>query len=146
MELDIQEITEILPQRYPFLMVDRVIELEEKKKIVSLKNISINEYFFAGHFPGRPIMPGALIVEAMAQTAIVFFAKSYPEQVKEDLLYYLGKVEAKFLNPVLPGDQLKIEVKPIKVISNMGIVEAQAFVGDKLVARAELAFAAKNVS
>jgi 3-hydroxyacyl-[acyl-carrier-protein] dehydratase len=89
-------------------------------------------------------MPGVLIIEAMAQTAIVFFAKSYQAEMKKDFLYYLGKVEAKFLAPVFPGDQLKIEVKPLKIIAYMGIVEAQGFVGDKVVARAQLAFAAKE--
>ena len=104
----------------------------------------MNEYYFAGHFPGRPIMPGVLIIEAMAQSAIVFFAKSYQAELGKGFLYYLGKVEAKFLAPVLPGDQLKIEVKPLKILAYMGIVEAEAFVGDKVVARAELIFAAKE--
>jgi len=143
MEFDIKEIQKILPQTYPFLLIDRIIEFEPKKRIVSLKNVSFNEYFFAGHFPGMPVMPGVLIIEAMAQTAIIFFAKSYQAEMQKEMLYYLGKVEAKFLNPVFPGDQLKIEVKPLKILAMMGIVEASASVGDKLVAKAELAFAAK---
>ena len=144
MVFDTQEIERILPQRYPFMMIDRVDEFEPKKRILAIKNVSMNEYYFAGHFPGRPIMPGVLIIEAMAQSAIVFFAKSYQAELGKGFLYYLGKVEAKFLAPVLPGDQLKIEVKPLKILAMMGIVEAEAFVGDKVVARAELVFAAKE--
>ncbi len=144
MELDIKEIQKILPQTYPFLLIDRIVEFEPKKRIVSLKNVSFNEYFFAGHFPGMPVMPGVLIIEAMGQTAIVFFAKSYPAELQSGTLYYLGKVEAKFMQPVFPGDQLKIEVKPLKILAMMGIVEATASVGDKIVAKAELIFAAKG--
>lgn len=146
MDLDIHEIEKILPQRYPFLMIDRITELEPKKKAVALKNVSFNEGFFAGHFPGNPVMPGVLIVEAMAQASIVFFAESYPEQAKAGLIYYLGKVQAKFTHPVFPGDQLRIEVTPVKIISRMAIVEAKAYVKDNLVTHAELAFAAKESS
>lgn len=127
MVFDVQEIEKILPQRYPFMMIDRVEEFEPKKRVLAIKNVSMNEYYFAGHFPGTPVMPGVLIIEAMAQSAIVFFAKSYQAEMKKDMLYFLGKVEAKFLAPVLPGDQLKIEVKPLKILAYMGIVEAQAF-------------------
>lgn len=144
MEFDIREIEKILPQKYPFLLIDRIIAFEPKQSITSVKNVSYNEDFFSGHFPGNPVMPGALIIEAMAQTAIVYFAKSYPEKIQENLVFYLAKADAKFTHPVVPGDQLKIEIKPIKVISRMAIVEANAFVGDKEVAHAELAFAAKE--
>jgi len=144
MELDIQQIRKILPQSYPFLLIDGILEFEPKKRIVSLKNVSVNEYYFPGHFPERPIMPGVLIIEAMAQTAIVFFAKSYTQELEGEFLYYLGKVEAKFLNPVLPADQLKIEVKPLKILAMMGIVEAVAYVEEKRVAEAKLVFAAKK--
>lgn len=144
MEININEIEKILPQKYPFLLIDRVIEFEEKKRIIALKNITANEHQFVGHFPGNPIMPGVLILEAMAQTAIVFFVKSYPDKNTENMLYYLGKVNAKFMAPVIPGDQLHIELIPLKIISRMGIVEAKAVVNNTLVARAELAFAARE--
>jgi len=143
MEFDIKEIQKVLPQTYPFLMIDRIVEFEPKKRIVALKNVSYNEQFFSGHFPGMPVMPGVLIVEGMAQAAIMLFAKSYPEELKKGTLYYLGKVEIKFAIPVFPGDQLKIEIKPLKILAMMGIVNAEAFVGKKLVAHGRLSFVAK---
>ena len=144
MEFDIKEIQKILPKTYQFLLIDRIEEFEPKKRILSLKNVSYNESFFAGHFPGTPVMPGVLIIEAMAQTAIIFFAKSYQAEMKKDLLYYLGKVEAKFMRPVFPGDQLKIVVEAIKILSTAAIVNATAFVQDKEVARGEIGFSAKE--
>ena len=143
MNIDYLEIKKILPQSYPFIMVDGIKEFLPKEKLVSFKNITINEVYLTGHFPNRPIMPGVLIIESMAQSAIIFFAKSYEEKIRKDLLYYLGKVEAKFLRPVFCGDRLEIEIKPLKIISNAGIVSACAFVKDTLVAKAELAFSAK---
>ena len=142
--LNIEEIQKILPQKFPFLMIDRVLELEPGKKITALKNISINEDFFSGHFPGRPVMPGVLIIEAMAQAAIIMFYS--PEKVSEDkkASYYLGSVKARFLHPVSAGDQLKITVEPIKVISGAGLVQARAEVAGKEVASAELSFSVKH--
>ena len=140
--LNIEEIQKILPQRFPFLMLDRVLELEPAKKVVAIKNVSVNEGFFAGHFPGKPIMPGALIIEAMAQAGIILF---YAEgnALEKSVAYYLTGVKARFLHPVFPGDQLRIVVEPVKVITGAGIVKAEAFVADKEVANAELTFSAK---
>ena len=141
--LNYKEIIKILPQRYPFLMIDRVLELEPGKKVVAVKNVSFNEEFFAGHFPGQPIMPGVLIIEAMAQASIIlFYGENY--LAKKKMNYYLGSVKVRFLHPVLPGDQLKIVVEPIKVISGAAIVKAQAFVEEKEVAGGEISFIAKE--
>jgi len=125
-------------------MIDRVLELEPGKKVVAVKNVSFNEEFFAGHFPGQPIMPGVLIIEAMAQASIVLF---YGENslAKKRMNYYLGSVKVRFLHPVFPGDQLKIVIEPVKVISGAAIVKAQAFVEEKEVAGGEISFIAKEV-
>jgi len=138
--LDIEEIKSILPHRYPFLMIDKVIEVE-KDKLISIKNVSANEYFFEGHFPKNKVMPGVLIIEAMAQSAIIFFYCT--KNKKKDAIYYLGKVEAKFFKPVFPGDQLTIEINPLKLFSDRGIVKSQAKVKDSIVATAEIAFSVK---
>lgn len=142
--LDIEEIRKILPQRYPFLMIDRVLELDPGKKIVALKNVSFNEEYFSGHFPGQPIMPGILIIEAMAQASIVLFYGSQDPARNKKLSYYLGSVKVRFLNPVIPGDQLKITIEPLKMLSSAGIVKAQATVSDKEVAVGEISFMAKE--
>ena len=142
--LEIEEIKKILPQRFPFLMLDRVLELEEGKKAVALKNVSINDGFFLGHFPERPIMPGVMIIEAMAQASIILFCASLGKAKGQKTVYYLGAVKAKFLHPVIPGDQLKITVEPLKMVSGAAIVKASAEVEDKKVAEGELVFSAKE--
>jgi len=142
--LDIEEIRKILPQRYPFLMIDRVLEIEPGKKIVALKNVSFNEEFFSGHFPDTSIMPGILIIEAMAQASIILFYGSQDPGQDKKLLYYLGSVKVRFLHPVIPGDQLKITIEPLKMLSSAGIVKAQATVSDKEVAVGEISFMAKE--
>lgn len=144
MQLDFEEIKKLIPQRFPFIMIDRILELEPGKKAVSLKNVSGNDIFFLGHFPDKAVFPGAAIIEAMAQTAIILFAAAKEGQSFKKPLYYFGSVKARFLNPVHPGDQIKITVLNVKSIPNVSYVSAEAFVGDKKIAEAELAFSVKD--
>lgn len=144
MELDILDIKKIIPHRFPFLLIDRVIDMRPKEKLVAIKNVSINEQYFIGHFPQEKVMPGVLIVEAMAQAGCLYYYYSKNLHGK-NLVYYLGKVAAKFLAPVVPGDQLRIEVTTIKFMANMGFLKTQAFVAEKLVAEAEIGFGTKEV-
>jgi len=144
--LEIEEIQKILPQRFPFLMIDRVTELDPGKKVVAIKNVTVNEGFFDGHFPDNPIMPGVLIVEAMAQASIVLFHSKFnanEAQVKK-MSYYLGSVKVRFMHPVFPGDQLKITVEPVKMVTGAAIVNVVACVDDKEVAKGELVLSAKE--
>jgi 3-hydroxyacyl-[acyl-carrier-protein] dehydratase len=141
MIMDINEIIRILPHRYPFLLIDRIEALEEGKRIVALKNVSMGEQFFTGHFPQKAVMPGVLILEAMAQTSIILFYMSKAKgKDPKKFLYYFGSAKVKFKNVVTPGDQLRIEITPKRILSNMGIVDGVACVGDKVVATAELGF------
>ncbi|MBM3251522.1 MAG: UDP-3-O-[3-hydroxymyristoyl] N-acetylglucosamine deacetylase, partial [Candidatus Omnitrophica bacterium] len=137
-ELDIAEIMKVLPHRYPFLLVDRVISLEEGKRAVGIKNVTINDNFFTGHFPDRPVMPGVLIIEAMAQVGGVLMLSQAKNFGK--IAYFIAADNIKFRKPVLPGDQLVLEVEVIKVRSRTGQVHTQAKVDDKLVAEADLMF------
>lgn len=143
-ELGIEEIQKVLPQRYPFLFIDRIIELEPGKKVVAVKNVTINEGFFAGHFPDKPVMPAALIIEAMAQAAIFIYHSAYEQELEKNPDYYIGSLKARFLHPVFPGDRLKIIAEAVKLIPGGGFVNAAVFVEDKEVAGAELVFAAKR--
>ena len=143
MELNILQIQKIIPHRFPFLLIDKVIYLEPNEKLVAIKNVSVNEHFFVGHFPEEKVMPGVLIIEAMAQAGCVYFYYSKGIQDKQ-LVYYLAKVTAKFLSPVVPGDQLKIEVETIKMMKKVGFLRTKAFVNDKLVAEAEIGFSIKE--
>ena len=121
-EMDINEVLAHLPQRYPILMIDRVKELEPGKRIVAVKNVSANEPHFQGHFPGRPIMPGVLILEAMAQAAgiMVFSAEGAVQQNDRQVYYYVGIDNARFKKPVVPGDQLELEVKLERALRGIG--------------------------
>ncbi len=144
MQLEIHQIKEIIPHRYPFLMIDRVVDLIPNEKLVAVKNVSVNEQYFQGHFPEEKVMPGVLMTEAMAQAGCIFFYYSKGEQGKK-YIYYLGKVTVKFLAPVVPGDQLRLEVTPRKLLPKTGIIATQALVGDKKVAEAEIVFSVKKV-
>ena len=144
MELDILEIKKIIPHRFPFLLIDKVVSVVPNEKLIAIKNVSINEQFFTGHFPGEKIMPGVLIVEAMAQAGCIYFYYSKGLQGKT-CVYYLAKVEAKFHAPVVPGDQLRIEVTTIKLMPKVGFLNTKAFVSDRLVAEAEIGFSVKEV-
>ena len=133
------EIQDVIPHRYPFLLVDRIIEIEPMKRAVGIKNVTINEQFFQGHFPGHPVMPGVLILEAMAQVGGV--AMLYPEENRGKLAFFAGMDRVKFRRPVVPGDQLRMVAEIIKVRSNMGKLWVQSFVDEQLVAEGEFLFA-----
>ncbi len=137
MVFDVNSIMKILPHRYPFLLVDKIIHLELDKKVVGIKSVTINEPFFQGHFPGQPIMPGVLIIEAMAQTGGLLMLNSYIDP-SEKLVYFMGINKAKFRKPVVPGDQLVLEAELINRKSKVVVMKAQAFVDNNLVAEAEL--------
>ena len=135
--LDINEIMRILPHRFPFLLIDRVIDLERRQRIVAIKNVTINEPFFAGHFPNMPIMPGVLIVEAIAQAGGALLLTELSEELRaQRLMVFTGIERARFRRPVLPGDQVRIEVE-VKAWRMTAVrMEGKAFVGDKRVAEA----------
>ena len=136
--LDINEIIKILPHRYPFLLVDRVTEMEPGKRIVGLKNVSMNEQFFPGHFPDHPVMPGVLIIESMAQVACILAILSSDESTRSKVTYFVGIDNARFRRPVVPGDQLRLEVVATGKKRGIWNFTAQAFVDGKLVTDAEL--------
>jgi 3-hydroxyacyl-[acyl-carrier-protein] dehydratase len=133
------EIQEIIPHRYPMLLVDRIIELEPLKRAVGIKNVTMNELFFQGHFPGHPVMPGVLILEAMAQVGGV--AILYADENRGKLAMFAGMDHVKFRKQVVPGDQLRMVAEITKLRSSRGKLWAQAFVDDQLVAEAEFLFA-----
>jgi len=137
-ELDITEIKKILPHREPFLFVDRIVSLEAGKRAVGIKNVSINDYFFKGHFPDKPVMPGVIIVESMAQVGGVMMLSLHENRGK--LAYFMAIDKVKFRKPVVPGDQLVLEIEAIKIKSRTGQVYGKALVNGKIVAEAELMF------
>jgi 3-hydroxyacyl-[acyl-carrier-protein] dehydratase len=135
--LDVQDIQSIIPHRYPFLLLDRVTEIRRKEKIVALKNVTNNEPFFQGHFPGYPIMPGVLVVEAMAQAGAVLLLTEVEDR-QGKLMVFTGIERARFRKPVVPGDQLRIEVGVLAFRRYACKISCEAFVGEKLVCEAVL--------
>jgi 3-hydroxyacyl-[acyl-carrier-protein] dehydratase len=135
--MDINEILSILPHRYPFLLVDRVVEYEVGKSLVAIKNVSFNEPYFQGHFPQKPIMPGVLILEALAQaTGLLAFAGRDRNAVRDSLYYFVGIDNARFKRPVEPGDQLRLSVQMQKIKRGIGVFNAEALVDGKIAASA----------
>ncbi len=137
MVLNTHEIMKMLPHRYPFLLVDRIVELEEGKRVVGIKNVTINEPFFQGHFPGHPIMPGVLIIEAMAQVSGILAMLT--DKISNDkVTYFTGIDNARFRKPVVPGDVLRLESELINCRRGLYCFQGKAYVGDTLVAGAEI--------
>ena len=140
-ELRIAEIMRILPHRYPFLLIDRVLEVEVDKRLVALKNVSINEPFFNGHFPGAPVMPGVLTIESMAQAGAILgliAARNADADLTNTLIYFMGIDEAKFRRPIVPGDQMRIVVEVLRRKSIVWKMKGQVYVGSELAAEATL--------
>ena len=137
MILDVTEIQKILPHRYPFLFVDAIVEMERLKRVVGIKNVTINESYFQGHFPGKPIMPGVLIIEAMAQTGGLLLLQEVPDR-EDKLLYFVAVDGARFRRPVVPGDQLKLEIKVVSWRGDFCKLEGRATVNGQLAAEATL--------
>lgn len=136
--IDILEILRLLPHRYPFVMVDRILSVEVREKIVGLKNVTFNEPFFQGHFPGRPVMPGVLILEGMAQVGGIMAFYANPEAIGNKLLFFAGIDKARFRKPVVPGDQLIFNLDFIKQKRSVMVMNAKATVDDQVVAEANL--------
>jgi beta-hydroxyacyl-ACP dehydratase FabZ len=135
--LEIREIMDRIPHRYPFLLVDRVIELVPQQRIVAIKNVTMNEPFFQGHFPGAPVMPGVLVIEAIAQAGAVLLLSDIPDRASK-LVYFTGIDQARFRRPVVPGDQIRLTVEVIKLRSRTCKMRGLADVGGELVAEAEI--------
>ncbi len=136
-EVEIGEIRALLPHRYPFLLVDRIREIEPNRRIVGIKNVTVNEPFFQGHFPGRPIMPGVLILETMAQVGAVLALKS-GSPGSQPVVYLTGVESAKFRRPVVPGDQLRMEIEVVKRRPPFWKMQGKAFVDSTVVCEAEM--------
>lgn len=136
--MDIAGIMRAIPHRYPFLLVDRVVELEHDNSCVGLKNVSINEHFFQGHFPSEPVMPGVLIIEAMAQTSAVLVVETLGEASRGKLVYFMSIEGAKFRRPVVPGDQIRIKVSKLQKRSNVWKIAGEATVDGRVVAEATI--------
>ena len=136
--LDATDIAKLLPHRYPFLLVDRVVHLEEGRRITGIKNVTINEHFFQGHFPDYPVMPGVLIIEALAQTGGILAFKSEPAEMEGKVVYFMAIDRARFRKPVRPGDEVRMELEVLRRRGDIWRFKGEAYVGDELVAEAEL--------
>ncbi len=144
--MEIREILQHLPHRYPFLLIDRVLELEVGKRIVGLKNVTMNEPFFMGHFPGNPVMPGVMVIEALAQAAGILSFKTMGRRPDgNSVVYFAGIDGARFKKPVVPGDQLRLEVDLHRLVRGVAKFQGRAWVGDVLVAEAEIMAALREV-
>ncbi len=137
MKMDAAEIRRVLPHREPILLVDEVLEMEPMRRIVALKHVRAEEPYFAGHFPGAPVMPGVLIIEAMAQAGALLLFREVPDR-ESKLVFFAGIDQARFRAPVFPGDDLRLEVEVVSWRNTRSKMAGKAFVGDKLVAEAEL--------
>jgi beta-hydroxyacyl-ACP dehydratase FabZ len=137
-ELRIAEIMRILPHRYPFLLIDRVLEVDQEKRIVALKNVSINEPFFNGHFPAVPVMPGVLTIESMAQAGAILGLLEKKADLTKSLVYFMGIDEARFRRPIVPGDQMRIVVEVIRRKAIVWKMKGEVYVGSELAAEAVL--------
>ncbi|MFC1523767.1 3-hydroxyacyl-ACP dehydratase FabZ [Thermodesulfobacteriota bacterium] len=134
--LDVQEIMRILPHRYPFVMLDRIVDYEAGVFLTAIKNVTINEQFFQGHFPEEPVMPGVLVLEGMAQAACMLAFLTFEEYIRKKIFYLAGFDNTKFRRKVTPGDQLRFELKPLKTKLRFWVLEGKTFVGEDLVAEA----------
>jgi len=136
--LDIKEIVRLLPHRYPFLLIDRIVRFVPGEEIVALKNVTMNEPFFQGHFPDKPVMPGVLIIEALAQAGGILAAEIRGPEKQGDIIYFMGMDAVRFRKPVVPGDQLMLEARVLKMRSRVAKMAGRALVDGQLVAEAEL--------
>ena len=145
--MDIKEVLQYLPHRYPFLLIDRVLDCEPGKRIVALKNVTINEHFFVGHFPHHPIMPGVMIIEALAQAAAILSFRTMEHKADERLLYYFVGIDgARFKRPVVPGDALTLDVSLKRQARNIWMFSGEARVNDAVAAEAQLMCTPRSVS
>lgn len=144
MEFDIKQVMELLPHRYPFLLIDRVLEVEQGKSLVALKNVSMNEPFFQGHFPGQPVMPGVLILEAMAQATGLLAFSDMGDGHESKLYMLVGIDKSRFRGQVVPGDQLRLDISLKRNMRGIGIYECAARVDGEIVAEAEMMCSAQD--